>query len=117
MSSESGWCRGGRQNSGQNGGVFSHRSCALTLVLARRCLGFVWLDEVPPAGTVTIRPLDVAALAPCAVLFPHLPEASHHMCCVHVMGEGLPRTWSQLAAPSPPPGLPVVSRVVHWFLA
>lgn len=49
MSSESGWCSGGRQNWGQNGGVFSHRSYTLmTLVSARRHLGFVWLDEVPP---------------------------------------------------------------------
>lgn len=48
MSSESGWCGGGRQNWGQNAGVFSHRTWTLTLVPTRRLLGFVWLDEVPP---------------------------------------------------------------------
>lgn len=71
------------------------------------------VERWSPTGTVTTRPPNLDALTPHPVFFPHLLEASHHPYS-HMMGEGPPRTRSQLASPSLLHGF-LADRVIDFF--
>lgn len=85
----------------------------MTLIATRGIWGASVVEWCSPTGTVPIRPPNLDALTPHPVLFPYLPEASHHP-YVHIMGEGPPRTRSQLASPSLLHGL-LADRVINFF--